>query len=258
MTVVNVRLLLVVVALALPAAAAADHSSAIAALSEAFPVHVFYYAWFGAPGFYDGGKSSYREWDHDVLPHWDEREKGKHSSGSLHEPPEDIASAFYPARGLYSSLDAEVVRLQMQEIAESGIQVVVFSWWRNMTHSDIQGRQGLFPGTDGAALPVLEGAAAAGIKVCFHLEPYNGRTVSNVRDDIEFLLHKYRAHPGRDDKTDACGLCDFTRQKKIHCRPEPSRVRAGLLLVNDLPVFYVYDSYHLPIDNWKEVRDRNK
>ena len=190
---------LLMVLLASPAAGtAAERSAAISALSEAHPIHVFYYAWFGAPGFYDGGKSSYREWDHDVLPHWDEREKGKHSSGSLHEPPEDIASAFYPSRGLYSSLDTEVVTRQMQEIADSGIEVVVFSWWRNMTHLDIQGRQGLFPGTDGAALPVLDGAAAAGIKVCFHLEPYNGRTVLSIRDDIEFLIDKYRAHPGRD------------------------------------------------------------
>jgi glycoprotein endo-alpha-1,2-mannosidase len=208
--------------LTVPVRAQGGTASALAALSAAHPVHIFYYAWFGAPGFYDGGPSSYREWDHDVLAHWDEREKGKHSSGNLHEPPEDIASAFYPSRGLYSSLDAEVVQDQMQEIAEAGVDVVIFSWWRNMTHSDIQGRRGLFPGTDGAALAALDGAAAAGVKVCFHLEPYNGRTVANVRDDIEFLLTKYRAHP-------------------------------GLLLVNELPVFYIYDSYHLPIESWKEL-----
>lgn len=156
------------------------HAAAVAqtpdiSLFEAYPVHIFYYAWFGAPGFFDGSMSAYREWDHDVLPHWDERESGKHSSGSLHEPPEDIAAAFYPARGLYSSLDRNTAKSQMKEIAEASVDVVIFSWWRNMTHSDVQGRKGLFAGTDGATLVALDGAAEAGIKVCFHLEPYNGR-----------------------------------------------------------------------------------
>jgi glycoprotein endo-alpha-1,2-mannosidase len=39
---------------------------------------------------------------------------------------------------------------------------------------------------------------------------------------VEFLLGKYGHHP-------------------------------ALLRVKDLPVFYVYDSYHLPIDSWKEL-----
>ena len=207
--------LLLGVALAASPPADSRVADAISALSEAFPVHIFYYAWFGAPGFYDGGSSTYREWDHDVLQHWDERESGKHSSGTLHEPPEDIAAAFYPSRGLYSSLDTTVAAQQMQEIADARVNVVVFSWWRNMTHSDIQGRKGLFPGTDGAVRAALDGAQRAGIKVCFHLEPYNGRTVANVRDDVSFLLAAYGAHP-------------------------------AFLRVNDLPVFYVYDSYHLP------------
>ena len=155
--------------------AGADRTAAVHALSETFPVHIFYYAWFGAPGYYDGGPTAYREWDHEVLPHWDEREAGKHSSGALHQPPEDIAAAFFPARGLYSSLDRETQRRQMQEIADSKVDVVVFSWWRNMSHLDVQGRKGIFPGTDGAAMGALDGALAAGIKICFHLEPYNGR-----------------------------------------------------------------------------------
>lgn len=199
-----------------------DRHLAIDVLSEGFPVHIFYYAWWGAPGFYDAGKSAYREWDHDVLPHWDEREGAKYSSGSLHEPPEDIASAFYPSRGIYSSLDGKVVRLQMKDIADHGISVVIFSWWRNMTHSDVQGRKGLFPGTDGAASHALDGAQEAGIKICFHLEPYNGRTIANVREDIALIFEKYGSHP-------------------------------ALLRVKDLPVFYIYDSYHLPIESWKEL-----
>ncbi len=38
-----------------------------------------------------------------MLPHWDEKEKQNHESGSLLAPPQDIASVFYPQRGLYSS-----------------------------------------------------------------------------------------------------------------------------------------------------------
>ena len=169
--------------------------AALTALSEDFPVHIFYYAWFGAPGIYDGSATSHREWDHDVLAHWDERQQGHHSSGKLHEPPEDIASVFYPSRGLYSSLDRKVVNEQMIEIAHARVDVVVFSWWRNGTHADVQGRKGPFPGTDGAVLPVLDGAAAAGIKVCFHLEPYSGRTIVNVRDDGKCRVRSRACHP---------------------------------------------------------------
>jgi hypothetical protein len=175
-----------------------DRTAAVNALSETFPVHIFYYAWFGAPGYYDGGPTRYREWDHEVLPHWDEREAGKHSSGALHQPPEDIAAAFFPARGLYSSLDRETQRRQMQEIADSKVDVVVFSWWRNMSHSDVQGRKGLFPGTDGAAMGALDGALAAGIKICFHLEPYNGRVrtaFSVLYPCLALAPCKAHAHP---------------------------------------------------------------
>ena len=48
------------------------------------------------------------------------------------------------------------------------------------------------------------------------------QTVQNVRDDVAFILSKYGSH-------------------------------AALLRVKDLPVFYVYDSYHVPIDSWKQV-----
>ena len=48
------------------------------------------------------------------------------------------------------------------------------------------------------------------------------QTIQNVRDDVAFILSHYGSH-------------------------------AALLRVKDLPVFYVYDSYHQPIDSWKQL-----
>ena len=41
----------------------------------------------------------------------------------------DVASSFYPARGLYSSSNRTIVHAQMEEIAAAGVQEVVSSWW---------------------------------------------------------------------------------------------------------------------------------
>lgn len=65
-------------------------------------VHIFFYAWFATPD-HDGEATGWREWGKEVLSHWDEKEKAKHESGKLLSPPEDVASVFYPDRGLYSS-----------------------------------------------------------------------------------------------------------------------------------------------------------
>src|SRR5205814_9567141 len=89
--------LCVLVALVLPASArAAD-----------VRVSAFYYPWY-ATSSHDGG---YQHWAQDG-----------------HSPPDDIASAFYPARGIYSSSDRLVVSAQMDEIRASGIDEVAVSW----------------------------------------------------------------------------------------------------------------------------------
>jgi hypothetical protein len=117
-------------------------------------VGIFYYPWFATP-----------QRDGRYL-HWQQ-------GGT--QPPHDVASSFYPARGVYSSADALVVDAQMREIAGAGVGVVISSWW---------GRGSL----EDARLPLLlEAAARHGLQVAAHLEPYAGRTVASTAADIDYL-----------------------------------------------------------------------
>src|SRR6476660_6504536 len=117
-------------------------------------VSAFYYPWY-APTAHDG---SYQ--------HWSQRG---------HTPPNDIASAFYPARGIYSSADRLVIGEQMDELHTAGVDEVAVSWWGRGSAED-------------ARLPaVIAAARNVGITVAAHLEPYTGRTVASTVDDVRYL-----------------------------------------------------------------------
>jgi len=116
---------------------------------------IFYYPWYGTAAAADSGYA-----------HWGQ---------NGHVPPADIASNFYPARGIYSSGDAFVVGAQMREIAAAGIAEVAVSWWGRGSVED-------------SRLPlVLSAARAAGLAVAAHLEPYDGRSVASTESDIGYL-----------------------------------------------------------------------
>jgi glycoprotein endo-alpha-1,2-mannosidase len=117
-------------------------------------VAIFFYPWYGTP-LVDGD-----------FHHWQRR-------GST--PPVAIASAFYPARGLYSSGDALVLDAQMREIAAAGVDQVVTSWWGWGSLEDVR-------------LPaIMRAAGAVGLTVAIHLEPYAGRTPASTSSDIQHL-----------------------------------------------------------------------
>ena len=136
-------LVCVIVALALPAAAQAEAR-----------VVAFYYPWYGTVAL-DG-----------TYEHW---------SQNGHTPPFDIASSYYPARGLYSSSDPEVLAAQMDDIRGAGIDEIAVSWWGKGSAEDQR-------------LPaVLAAARADGILVAAHLEPYAGRSVMSIVADVGYL-----------------------------------------------------------------------
>jgi glycoprotein endo-alpha-1,2-mannosidase len=136
-------LLCLLLALVVPAAAGA-----------AVRVSAFYYPWYGTSS-RDG-----------AFQHW-----AQHS----HAPPNDIASAYYPARGLYSSSDQLVISAQMDEIRAAGIDEIAVSWWGQGSTEDFR-------------LPAVVAAARAdGIAVAIHLEPYPGRTVATTVADLNYL-----------------------------------------------------------------------
>src|SRR4051794_24548502 len=116
-------------ALILPATASASAGSRVSA---------FYYPWYGTSA-KDG-----------AYFHW---------AQAGHEPPDDIASAYYPAIGLYSSSDRLVIAAQMDEIASAGIDEIAVSWWGKGSNEDRR-------------MPAVVAAARADhIPVAAHLEP---------------------------------------------------------------------------------------
>lgn len=182
-----------------------------------FAVHAFLYLWYGIP-LIDGNWS---HWDHSILPHWSEHIRTQYPGEETRWiPPHDIHAPFYPARGLYSSKDRSVITSQLQEMKSHGMDAAVVSWWGRpgMSKGDSQGKL-----TDDAVAMVMDAAAlVGGIGVALHLEPYEGRNVESIRADLEHLHRSFGTHP-------------------------------GLARDGGLPIFYVYDSYHLSPQQWQRL-----
>ncbi len=138
----------------LPAAVLVLLVPAAGAGTRAPQTAIFYYPWYGTAA-RDG---AFLQW----------RVHG-------HSPPEDIASDYYPARGVYSSSDPSVRDAQMNDIAKAGVQEVVVSWWGRGSAQDL-----LLPA-------VIAAARAHGLVVATHLEPYDGRTVARTGADVVYL-----------------------------------------------------------------------
>jgi hypothetical protein len=142
-----VRLVVVVFAMLLLAPAAAR---------AAGETSIFYYPWWGTPP--KDGK----------YLHWNKGDR---------LPPQDLASAFYPSRGPYSSRNWKVLSQHMSEIARAGVDEVVSSWW------------GLGSPEADRLPTVMRAAWKHGLDVAVHLEPYEKwqRTRAIVEADFEYL-----------------------------------------------------------------------
>ncbi|XDV34390.1 hypothetical protein PO909_004551 [Leuciscus waleckii] len=89
-----------------------------------YDIHIFYYLWYGSPQM----DASYIHWDHVLVPHWDPKIAASHPKGR-HNPPDDIASSYYPELGPYSSRDPDVIESHMAQIEAAATGVVVLSWY---------------------------------------------------------------------------------------------------------------------------------
>jgi glycoprotein endo-alpha-1,2-mannosidase len=115
---------------------------------------IFFYPWYSNSR-HDGG-----------YVHWGQ---------GGHTPPFDIASAFFPMRGPYSSSDTRVLGAQMADIAASGVDEVVSSWWGRGSVEDVR-------------LPsVMRAAKRRGLEVAVQLEPYEGRTIESIGADLAYM-----------------------------------------------------------------------
>ncbi len=153
-------------------------------------VHAAFYLWYGTPDV-DG---RWLHWDHATLPHWDEAVRKRHAPpGQLHAPPEEPHSPYYPARGLYSSRDNATLHAQFASLAAAGVDTAMLSWWGRKDSDVRRDSQGV--NTDLIVPAVLDAAAAHGVGISWHLEPYGGRSPATVRDDLKYLHERYGSHP---------------------------------------------------------------
>ncbi|HXY84605.1 MAG TPA: hypothetical protein VEH52_03905 [Gaiellaceae bacterium] len=115
---------------------------------------IFFYPWYSNPT-YDGAYAHWQQGDHD--------------------PPFDVSSVYFPARGAYSSGDPHVLAAQMRDIRRAGVDEVVSSWW---------GRGS----TEDQRLPaVIAAAHHYRLKVAVQLEPYPGRSPETIAADLQYI-----------------------------------------------------------------------
>jgi len=182
-------------------------------------IHAFYYAWYGNTDADD----KFVHWNHPFLSHWKKEESNKYATGSRHKPPNDIGSNFYPSLGAYSSSDLMVQKIHFNWLKKAKIGVIALSWYP-LGKSDDEGE----PRSEQFIREILDSALYSGIKVCFHIEPYEGRTAESVANDIKYLIKTYGTHDSM-----------YTKR-----RPNSA---------NWLPMFYIYDSYQIKAADWSRV-----
>lgn len=163
----------------------------------------FYYDWYGNEEF-DGGMS---HWAHVVL----NDPADSNNTGFIPGTESNIAANFYPELGRYSNRDPKIIKEHMEMFKKARIGVAALSWWNENNAAEGEKNRLL-----------LDEAEKAGVKVCFHIEPYGNRTASSVRDNIKKIVDLYGNHPA------------FYR-------------------IDDKPVFFIYDSYLISTEEWARL-----
>jgi len=154
----------------------------------------------------------------------------------------ELHSAFKPAGGPYSSKDPAVLARHFRQMFQNGITVAVVSWWgrpESAGGSATADTQGV--NTDALIAAVLDAAQEHGVSVAFHMEPYHGRSVASVREDMRYLHEHYLSHAAvfracTAQHTDGGTVFGLEQQQCEH-----SSLR---------PVVFMYDSYHIPSAEW--------
>ena len=172
-------------------------------------VAIFYYPWFGQPSL-DG---SYQHW-----------------TQNNHAPPLDLGTAFYPMHGPYSSSSPSVLDRQMAEISAAGVDEVVASWW------------GWGSAEDQRLPAVIAAANAHGLEVAVHLEPYPGRTVETLEQDVDHLKTEgiYEFYVYEPDDRPAADWKALT-SKEPDVRFYAQTARPGFAAAGGFAGIYTYD-----------------
>ena len=145
--------------------------------------------------------------------HWSHQQFVKEGEPKNYPGGDDVAASFYPKLGCYSSKSDQDLDAHMLMLGRAKVGTICTSWWGKDSY------------TDKAVPRLLDAAARHNIKVCFHIEPFPGRNAQTTRDAIVYIIDKYGSHSA------------FYRYGKD----------------KPLPMFYVYDSYLTPAEQWKII-----
>ena len=80
--------------------------------------------------------------------------------------------------------------------------------------------------TDSLIPVLLDAANKFNMKLCLHVEPYEGRNASNFKHYLDYVNTNYGSHPA------------YYKMKRGNKK---------------LPVFYIYDSYRVPVQEWQKI-----
>jgi hypothetical protein len=184
-------------------------------------VHAFYYLWYGDVK----NDGDWKHWNHEVLPHWTPKINALYPNiGTKFTPPQQLHSPFYPLFGPYSSKDPAIIRKHFELIKQYGIDVIVISWWGQCDSVASTDTQGVCTDT---IVPILFEIAdeVGNVSIAFHMEPYHGRNITSIRNDIIFIHNKYSNYTSFYKSSDH----------------------------SNKPMYYIYDSYHISPNNWKQL-----
>ena len=103
----------------------------------------------------------------------------RHWEGSGRTPPYDISATSVPELGPYDSGNSRVLEQHARWIAESGAGAINMSWWGRGNYED-------------RLVPlVMDVMRDHGLKVTFHLEPYDNDRTDSYASDIQYLVTEY-------------------------------------------------------------------
>jgi hypothetical protein len=139
-----------------------------------------------------------------------------------HTPPDDIGSNYYPVLGPYASGNVSVMNQHMNWLRSVNIGIIIVSWTGPGSHADL------------SLTDLLNVAANNGIKIAFHLEPYEVRTAYTIKSDVQYILANYGSHPA---------VLKIVRSTKWGNSTLPR------------PVFYVFASVLIDDNSWAKVID---
>src|SRR5947208_880148 len=181
------------------------------AAASAAPIRsaIFFYPWYSTAA-HDGGYA-----------HW---QQGSHT------PPWDIGSVYFPARGAYSSADPHVLVAQMRDIRRARVDEVVSSWWGPGSPEDDR-------------LPMIRRIARReGLNVAVQLEPYRGRSIASIGEDLAYLrglgIHDVYVYRSEDFPAEAWATLPL---KFSGVRTFAQTSRIGFAAKAGFDGFYTYD-----------------